>query len=225
MQSIDISGRTPSIPRTNSDRQPMFYETKDGHGLPHDPFRNLVAPRPIGWISTLSAQGVANLAPYSFFNAVCGTPPIVTFASEGLKDSAANALATGEFAVNVANRAMAEAMNATSARVASDIDEFKLAGLKPEACHLIAPPRVSGAPATLECKVIGSYDLVGLDGSMTDRRLVFGQVVAVHIDDRYLREGRFDIVKAGTIARLGYRDYTQVTEIFTMMPPQAVLDH
>jgi flavin reductase (DIM6/NTAB) family NADH-FMN oxidoreductase RutF len=203
----------------------MFYETRNGHGLPHDPFRNIVAPRPIGWISTLSAEGVPNLAPYSFFNAVCGTPPIVMFASEGMKDSAANALATGEFAVNVANRSMAEAMNATSARVARNVDEFELAGLEPEPCRLISPQRVGGAPATLECRVIGNYDLVGLDGSATDRGLVFGQVVAIHIDDRYISDGRFDIVRAGTIARLGYRDYTQVTEIFTMMPPQAVLDH
>jgi len=203
----------------------MFYEPANGHGLPHDPFRNIVAPRPIGWISTLDADGLANLAPYSFFNAVCGSPPMVGFASEGMKHSATNALATGEFAVNIVGRPMADKMNVTSTRVPGDIDEFELAGLEREECLLIAPPRVKGAPATLECRVTGSHELIGLDGEATDRMMVFGQVIGVHINDEFLTEGMFDIVKAQTIARLGYRDYAQVTEVFSIMPPPAVLDH
>lgn len=203
----------------------MFYEPANGHGLPHDPFRNIVAPRPIGWISTVGADGHVNLAPYSFFNAFCGSPPIVGFASEGMKDSATNAQASGEFVVNLATRPMAEAMNVTSTRVEHDIDEFELAGLEREECRLVSPPRVKGAPAALECRVTGFFDLMDIERRSTDRGLVVGQVIGIHIEDKYLTNGLFDIVKAGTIARLGYRDYSQVTEVFTMQPPQAVLDH
>lgn len=203
----------------------MFYEPKNGHGLPHDPFRNIVAPRPIGWISTVGKEGHVNLAPYSFFNTFCGSPPIVGFASEGLKDSANNAAATGEFVVNLATRRHAEQMNVTSSRVEHHVDEFELAGLERAPCRLVKPPRVKGAPAVLECRVTSVSDLMDLDGAWTERRLVIGQVVGIHIEDEYLTDGLFDIVKAGTIARLGYRDYAQVTEVFSMMPPGAVMNH
>ncbi len=203
----------------------MFYEPRNGHGLPHDPFRAIVAPRPIGWISTVSAGGEVNLAPYSFFNAFCGAPPIVGFASEGRKHSADNALATGEFVVNLATRAMAELVNVTSTRVEPEVDEFDFAGIERAPCRLVAPPRVKNAPASLECKVTAHLDLLDLEGSPTERHLVVGQVIGIHIDENYLTNGLFDIVKAGTIARLGYRDYSQVDNIFSMMPPAAVLDH
>jgi len=203
----------------------MFYEPRHGHGLPHDPFRAIVAPRPIGWISTVSADGHINLAPYSFFNAFCGRPPIVGFASEGWKHSASNALETGEFVVNLATRAMAELVNITSTRVEREVNEFDFAGIERAESQLVAPPRVKNTPASLECKVTGHMRLVDLEGSSTDRHLVVGQVIGIHIDENYLTEGRFDVVKAGTIARLGYRDYSQVDNIFSMVPPAAVLDH
>lgn len=203
----------------------MFYEPSKGHGLPHDPFRAIVAPRPIGWISTVSADGIVNLAPYSFFNAFSGSPPLVGFASEGPKHSASNALATGEFAVNLATRKMAEALNKTSTFVDREIDEFDFAEIERAPCRLIAAPRVRDAPAVLECRTTGSVDLLDLDGTSTDRRLVLGQVIGVHIDETYLSDGLFDVIKAGTISRLGYRDYAQVTNIFSMNPPPAVLDH
>jgi flavin reductase (DIM6/NTAB) family NADH-FMN oxidoreductase RutF len=203
----------------------MFYEPRHGHGLPHDPFRAIVAPRPIGWISTMSAAGLVNLAPYSFFNAFCGAPPIVGFASEGIKDSAANALETGEFVVNLATRRMAEALNITSTRAAPEVDEFELAGIDRAPCRLVRPPRVRDAPATLECRVTQSVDLADLDGGATERRLVIGQVIGIHIDEACLTGGLFDAVKAGTIARHGYRDYSQVLELFSMVPPANVLGH
>ncbi len=203
----------------------MFYEPKDGHGLPHDPFRAIVAPRPIAWISTIGLDGVVNLAPYSFFNAFCGSPPIIGFASEGLKDSQSNAIETGEFVVNLATRAMAEKLNLTSARVERHVDEFELAGIGRAASRLVAPPRVAEAPAALECKVTQWLDLMDLSGGVTTRRLVIGQVIGIHIDESCLTEGLFDAVKAGTIARHGYRDYSQVTELFSMVPPANVLAH
>ena len=125
-----------------------FYEPASGHGLPHDPFKAIVGPRPIGWVSTLSAGGVPNLAPYSFFNAVCETPPIVVFSSSGPKDSLANVEATGEFVWNMATRPLAEAMNATSAAVPLETDEFALAGLETAPSRLVAPPRVAASPAS-----------------------------------------------------------------------------
>jgi flavin reductase (DIM6/NTAB) family NADH-FMN oxidoreductase RutF len=203
----------------------MFYEPKNGHGLPHDPFRAIVAPRPIGWISTISADGHVNLAPYSFFNAFSGAPPLVGFASEGNKHSASNALETGEFVFNLATRAMAEAVNKTSTFVDREVDEFDYADVERAECRLVRPPRVRNAPASLECRTTGTMDLVDIDGAPTDRRLVVGQVIGVHIDENFLTDGLFDVVKAGTISRLGYRDYAQVTELFSMRPPPAVLDH
>lgn len=202
----------------------MFYEPRNGHGLPHDPFRAIVAPRPIGWISTVCANGVPNLAPYSFFNAVCGTPPMVGFASETKKDSANNAEATGEFVVNLATMPLAEAVNASSARFSSDVNEFDQTGLAPAPCRLVKAFRVAASPAALECKVTQILHLLDLDGNETDRHFVIGQVVGVHIDETVLTDGLFDAVKAKTIARMGYRDYTEVTDIFTMLPPPHVFE-
>lgn len=204
----------------------MFYEPRNGHGLPHDPFRAIVAPRPIGWLSTLSVEGHNNLAPYSFFNAVCGKPPMVGFASEGMKDSATNAKATGEFVVNLATRAMAEQVNLSSTRVDPHISEFDIVGLEAAPSHLVKPPRVRNAPAALECKVTQIVTLHTLKGEITDRTFIIGEVVGVYIDEHYLTDGLFDIVKAGTISRLGYRDYAQVESVFSMLPPASVFaDH
>lgn len=201
-----------------------FYEPATGHGLPHDPFKAIVAPRPVGWISTLSADGRPNLAPYSFFNAVDDTPPMVAFSSSGAKHSVENAEATGEFVCNLATRTLAEAMNATSAVVPEEVDEFTLAGLEPAPSRIVAPPRVAASPAALECRLLQVIDLVDLDGVSTGNRLAIGQVVGVHIDRAYLRDGLFDTAAAGAIARAGYRDeYFEATPetLFRMLRPDA----
>jgi flavin reductase (DIM6/NTAB) family NADH-FMN oxidoreductase RutF len=197
-----------------------FYEPRLGHGLPHDPFKAIVAPRPIGWISTVDAQGRVNLAPYSFFNAFCERPPIVGFSSGGRKDSQRNAEATGEFVVNLATRRHAEAVNLTSVSVPPGVNEMELAGLAAAPCWLVKPPRVADAPAALECKLLLSLPLKDLDGRPTNNTLIMGQVVGVHLDRAFLKGGLFDIIAAGTIARCGYRgDYTQVTTLFEMLRP------
>lgn len=199
-----------------------FYEPASGHGLPHDPFKAIVAPRPIGWVSTLSASGIPNLAPYSFFNAVGETPPMVVFSSSGPKDSLANVEATGEFVWNMATRALAEAMNATSAAVPPETDEFALAGLATAPCRLVAPPRVAASPAAMECRLVQVVALHDLDGQPTASRLVIGQVVGVHLDRASLRDGLFDTGGAHPIMRAGYRDqYVEATPetMFRMTRP------
>ena len=195
-----------------------FYEPKDGHRLPHDPFKAIVAPRPIGWISTVDADGRPNLAPYSFFNAFCENPPVVGFCSSGRKDSQRNIEETGEFVFNLATRRQAEAMNQTSAALPHGVSEFKAAGLRAAPSRLIRPPQVADAPAALECKLLLILPVKDLDGKLTPNTLILGQVVGVHIDAAYLKDGLFDIVAAGTIARCGYRgDYIEVTRVFEML--------
>jgi flavin reductase (DIM6/NTAB) family NADH-FMN oxidoreductase RutF len=199
-----------------------FYEPRHGHGLPHDPFKAIVAPRPIGWISTVDAAGRPNLAPYSFFNAFCEAPPLVGFSSGGRKDSQRNAEATGEFVVNLATRRHAEAMNLTSAPWPPGVSEFEAAGLAAAPSRLVRPPRVADAPAALECRVVLVLPLKDLDGRLTASTLVLGQVVGVHIASAFLKGGLFDLVAAGAIARCGYRShYTQVTALFEMLRPTA----
>ncbi|PBB33884.1 flavin reductase family protein [Mesorhizobium sp. M1A.F.Ca.ET.072.01.1.1] len=198
----------------------MFYEPSKGHGLPHDPSKAIVAPRPIGWISTLNKAGEINLAPYSFFNAVSTRPFIVWFSSEGAKDSATFAEETGEFVANLVSRELAEKMNRTAVDAPRGISEFAYADLAMAPSRLVAPPRVAEAPAALECKVTEIFRPRGLDGAETSAIVVAGEVVGVHIDDAYLRDGLFDIVRAGNVARLGYMDYASVNEIFSMRRPR-----
>jgi flavin reductase (DIM6/NTAB) family NADH-FMN oxidoreductase RutF len=199
----------------------MFYRPQDGHGLPHNPFNALVSPRPIGWISTRGADGSENLAPYSFFNAVAYVPPQVMFASTGAKqdrgdtkDSVANIRETGVFCVNLVSMAQIDAMNASSGPWPRETDEFALAGLDRTDCQTIACARVMGAPAALECRVTQIVPLLG-----RSNHLVLGEVTGIHIDDAALTGGRFDVVKAGIVARLGYRDYTVVSELFELARP------
>lgn len=199
----------------------MFYRPEDGHGLPHNPFSAIVTPRPIGWISSRSADGVNNLAPYSFFNGIAYTPPQVMFAStgtkpdqDGTKDSIANILQTGVFCVNIVEYAAREAMNASSATLPKDEDEFAHAGLDAVECHTIGCARVAGAPAALECKLTQVVDLPG-----AANRLVLGEVSGIHLRDDCLRDGRFDVLTYQPLSRLGYRDYTRVTEVFEMIRP------
>lgn len=199
-----------------------FYETAKGHGLPHDPFKAIVAPRPIGWISTVDRDGQVNLAPYSFFNAVCGAPPIIAFSSEGYKDSVRNAEATGEFVANFVSQPLAAAMNQTSAEVSPTTNEMILAGLEAAPSRLVAPPRVAAAPAALECKLNQVIRLHTIEGKTLDTYLVLGQVVGVHIDPRYLIDGIFDLLAAQPIMRAGYRDdYVQASSGFKMVRPKA----
>ena len=199
----------------------MFYEPKNGHGLPHNPFNAVIAPRPIGWISTRGADGRDNLAPYSFFNAVAYVPPQVMFAStsakpdrEGTKDSVANIRDTGVFAVNVVEYAARDVMNKTSGSWDRETDEFALAGIEKAACDTIDCPRVANAPATLECKLT---QIVQLPGEANF--VVFGEVTGVHLRDDCVVDGRFDVTRYEPLSRLGYRDYTRVREVFEIIRP------
>jgi flavin reductase (DIM6/NTAB) family NADH-FMN oxidoreductase RutF len=200
----------------------LFYEPhkRDKGILPHDPFKAVIAPRPIGWVSTLSSDGVLNLAPYSFFNAVGERPAMLAFSSTGFKHSAASAGESGEFVWNLATWELREAMNQTSAQVAREVDEFELAGLETAPSRLVAPPRVAASPCAIECRVVHRLEIHDVDGEPTDQHLVIGQVVGVHIDERYIAGGRVDTVAMQPIARCGYRgDYTVVDRLFEMLRP------
>lgn len=198
----------------------MFYEPAKGHGLPHDPFKAIVAPRPIGWISTVSGRGEVNLAPYSFFNAISSHPPLVMFSSDGDKDSSTFARETGEFVVNLVGKSLAQKMNASGIDAPRGVSEFGYAGLTSAPSRLVAPPRVAEAPAALECKATEIFRPKTIDGRASENVVVIGQVVGVHIDDLMLTNGLFDVVKAGNVSRLGYMDYSAITETFAMRRPR-----
>ncbi len=180
-----------------------FYEPANGHGLAHDPFNALVAPRPIGWISSKSRDGVLNLAPYSFFNAFNYHPPIVGFSSIGYKDSVRNAEETGEFCWNLVTRSLSEAMNKTCAAVGPDVDEFALSGLTPKPSRIILVPHVAESPVTLECRVSQVLQLAGANGQKVDTWMVFGEVVGVHIAQHLLKDGIYDTAAAEPVMRGG----------------------
>jgi flavin reductase (DIM6/NTAB) family NADH-FMN oxidoreductase RutF len=199
----------------------VFYETRqrDKNLLPHDPFKAIVAPRPIGWISTRAKDGRINLAPYSFFNGFSSAPPIVGFSSEGAKDSAAFASESGEFVANLATMDLLHPMNQTSAPLPRGENEFVHAGLTMAPCLVVAAPRIAEAHASLECKVTETVALKNHEGKAIDRYLVLGEVVAVHIDDKFIRDGRFDAAAAQPIARCGYQDYAVVEKLFSLARP------
>ncbi|MBR0869403.1 flavin reductase family protein [Bradyrhizobium tropiciagri] len=199
-----------------------FYEPVNGHGLKHDPFNAIVAPRPIGWISSRDAKGNINLAPYSFFNAFSYKPPIVGFSSTVWKDSAANVLETKEFCWNLVTMDLAKRMNATAAHVARDVDEFTIAGLTAAPSRLVNVPRVAESPASFECKVTEIIRLKGADGRDAEAWVTFGEVVAVHIDKALIRDGIYQTQLAHPIARAGRRgDYFEMTPetMFEMVRP------
>lgn len=198
----------------------MFYEPGKGHGLPHDPFKAIVAPRPIGWISSLDSAGNLNLGPFSYFGAIATDPHLVWFSADGDKDSALHAATSGEFVANLVSRDLAEAMNRSSVDAPRGTSEFAYAGLDPAPSTVIATPRVAQAHAALECKVTQVLRPEGLGGRQSQARVVIGEVVGVFIDDAYLTDGLFDAVKAGTVSRLGYFDYASVTELFQMRRPR-----
>jgi flavin reductase (DIM6/NTAB) family NADH-FMN oxidoreductase RutF len=201
----------------------MFYET-DGndHGLRFNPLKACVVPRPIGWISTISAAGLANLAPFSFFNLLSYDPPFVLFsagtheADGGRKDTVVNVEATGEFVYNMATWAQRTQMNATASIVARGVDELTAVGLEPLPSRLVRPPRVKGSPVHFECRL---HQVVVLPGRRpaAEHQLVIGRVVAVHVDDDVIApDGRLDVLKMRPIARLGYKDYASVEATFEM---------
>ena len=195
----------------------MFYDAvSNTHGLERDPFTALVSPRPIGWISTLDVNGVVNLAPYSFFNAVSTNPHFVMFSSGGRKDSQRNAEETGEFVCSLATYELREAMNRTSRHVESHVDEMALAGLSPAPSTIVAPPRVAESPVAFECRYWRTIDLPGAEGEARTHAIVLGQVVGIHIDDEALVAGKVDVTKLRPIARLGYRDYAVIDEVFEL---------
>lgn len=191
----------------------MFYRPADGHGLPHNPFNAIVAPRPVGWISTRGTLG-DNLAPYSFFNATAYVPPQVMFSSTGVKDSLAAVRESGVFAVNIVEEAMLQVMSDTSRHFPRGTDEFAACGVAKAECDSINCPRVAHAPATLECRVTEVIALLGAEDFM-----VLGEVVGIHLRDDCLKGGRFDVTAFKPVARLGYRDYTVVREVITLERP------
>jgi flavin reductase (DIM6/NTAB) family NADH-FMN oxidoreductase RutF len=201
----------------------LSYLVENGHGPVRNPLKALVAPRPIGWISTRSATGSLNLAPYSFFNMLCDTPPLIAFSSGGRKDSLSNAEESGEFVWNLVTRSLAEKMNLTSALVGPEVDEFELAGLTPVPGIAIGTPRVAESPAALECRVTQIVRLAGLDGTEADQWLTIGQVLAVHIREDLMKDGFVDTGAAQPIMRAGYAaDYAAINtgSMFQMRRPE-----
>ena len=199
-----------------------FYEPRNGHGLRHDPFNAIIAPRPIGWISSRDAKGNVNLAPYSFFNGFCYKPPIIGFSSTSWKDSVANMQETGEFVWNLATMDLAQQMNATAAHVAHEINEFAIAGLTPAPCKIVMAPRVAESPVSFECKVAQIIQLQGADGTKANAWLTLGEVVAVHIDKAMIKDGVYQTALARPIVRAGRKgDYFVIRQdaMFEMQRP------
>jgi len=205
-----------------TERDLHFYEPKNGHGLRHDPFNAIIAPRPIGWISSRDPDGHVNLAPYSFFNAFNYTPPIIGFSSTHWKDSVANIRDTGEFVWNLVTRDLATQMNATAAHVAREVDEFKLAGVTAVPSKFVNVPRVGESPVAFECKVTQIIQLQGADGTKAQAWLTLGEVVAVHIDKALIKDGVYQTALAHPIVRAGRRgDYFEIKaeDMFEMVRP------
>jgi flavin reductase (DIM6/NTAB) family NADH-FMN oxidoreductase RutF len=199
-----------------------FYEPRNGHGLKHDPFNAIVAPRPIGWISSRGAKGDVNLAPYSFFNGFCYKPPIVGFSSTSRKDSVQNIEETGEFVWNLATMDLAKQMNATAAHLARDVNEFEVAGLTQAPCRLVKVPRVGESPVSFECKVTQIIQLQGANGEKAQAWLTLGEVVGIHIDKAMVKDGVYQTQLARPIARAGRKgDYFVMTPetMFEMIRP------
>lgn len=198
----------------------MFYDTEtNAHGMAHDPFKAIVAPRPIGWIGTRGRDGTRNLSPYSFFNAVGDRPKMVMFSSSGRKDSLRNVEETGVFTASFVSRTLMDRMNESSAAVAYETDEFELAGLTPAPGRIVDAPFVGEAVAALECRVTKVLTLPDMDGNDTSSHAVFGQVVGIHIADELIRNGRFDLAVADPIMRLGYMDYAGMGPVFELKRP------
>ena len=199
----------------------MFYEPrKKDHGLPHDPFKALVTPRPIGWITSMSLAGDINLAPFSFFNAFQTSPHLVGFAADGRKDSVVFVEETKEFVCNMVSEDLWHEMNATSAPLPRGTSEMVHAGLEAEPSRIVRPPRVKRAAAALECRWTETIHLRDAEGKPSDAWLVCGEVVGIHVDDRFIKDGRVDTAAMRVISRLGYRDYAVVDRTFELRRPE-----
>lgn len=212
----------------------MFCETKDlsrealkALGLAFNPFKAVVAPRPIGWVTTIDSKGVVNLAPYSFFNAVSSDPPMVFYGANGThdadggeKDSLRNVRETGEFVCNMVTWELRHQMNDTATPAPHGIDEMKTVGIPHLPSRLVKPPRVAASPAHLECKLHQLLELPPDPRSGKRNVMVIGHVIAIHIDDAFIVNGRFDTARAKPVARLGYMDYAVVTEAFAIDRPK-----
>jgi flavin reductase (DIM6/NTAB) family NADH-FMN oxidoreductase RutF len=198
----------------------MYYDpSRNNHGLSHNPITALIVPRPIGWISTVSRSGVVNLAPYSFFNVVSGTPPFIMFASKPRKDSQRNAEETGEFVYNMATYDLREAVNAPSAEYGPAISEPDRIGLEMAPCREVKPPRVARSPVALECKYYKTVELISSDGTRNTSSVILGEVVGIHIADQVIVNGHIDVTRMQPLARLGYMDYCAVNELFAIQRP------
>ncbi len=205
----------------------MFYDAaKRDHGMPADPLKSLIVPRPIGWISTVDLEGNVNLAPYSFYNGISEFPPMVYFSVTGTygdtptKHSRMNAELTGEFVVNVVTQKLADQMNITTAMVAYGIDEMKLAGLTPVPCRYVKVPRVAESPVALECKYWKTIELPTEPGrEAMAGSMVIGQVVGIHIDESIIEDGRVMVSAFNPVARLGYSEYTTVDNVWKLRRP------
>ena len=200
----------------------MYYDPrKNDHGLPHSPFTAIVVPRPIGWISSVSRDGVVNLAPYSFFNMISGYPPFVMFSSNPRKHSQTNAEETGEFVANLATWDLREEVNASSAEFGPGVSEPERVGLEMVPCREVKVPRVARSPVAIECKYSKTVELFGSDGKRNPSSVVIGEAVGVHIDDDLIVNGHVDVTRMKPIARLGYMDYCVVEDFFTIHRPAA----
>jgi flavin reductase (DIM6/NTAB) family NADH-FMN oxidoreductase RutF len=191
----------------------LFYDArkKNDHGLPYDPFKAIVAPRPIGWITSMSAAGDVNLAPYSWFNGVSSQPPMVMFSSELRKDTLTFVEETKEFVCNFATHELREQVNQTSAPFPRGVNEMAKCGLAPAPSQFVKPPRVAESPCALECKWVQTVSLTDCEGRRTDRHVVFGQVIGVYIDERFIRDGVLDTALMRPIMRAGYHDYFAIS--------------
>lgn len=201
----------------------MFFDPskRDKSKLPHDPFKALIAPRPIGWVSTMSEAGQVNLAPYSFFNAFSADPALIGFCSEGRKDSMSFAIETKEFVWNLATYDLRHQMSETSAPLPRGESEFVHAGLEILPSILVRPPRVKASPAHMECRVVDVFQLHDVNGAAISRHLVIGQVIGIHIDDDFIDDkGIVQVTRMKPIARCGYQDYSVLDEVFALKRPE-----
>jgi flavin reductase (DIM6/NTAB) family NADH-FMN oxidoreductase RutF len=199
----------------------VFYKAGEHRaaGLAHNPFKAIVAPRPIGWISAMSSKGEINLSPYSFFNALQSNPDIVMFSSAGMKDAVSFVQETGEFVCSLATWDLQEEMNATSAPLPRGESEFIHAGLAMAPAQYVKPPRVARSPAALECKLLQIVSPTALSGESADCHVVIGEVVGVYLDEQFVTNGRLDTAAMRPIARLGYDEYAVVEKTFAIIRP------
>ena len=201
----------------------MFYEPKKGHPFSIDPYKSLIFPRPIGWISSISKKGIANLAPFSYFNALADDPPQVMFAAAApvkplnKKDTLSNILVTKEFVVNFATTTTRKQMNLSSVDAPQDVDEFLLTKLKKRKSKLVRAPSVADSPVNLECKLLKTLKLKSTTKKHTT--MIIGEVIGIYIKDTFIQKGRVNSVAMRYVARMGYSEYTTVSSRFRMKRP------